>query len=343
VRPVDASVLVVGAGAIGGVIAARIAGSVRRVVVLDANDAHVTAMREQGLELEVLGAHHRVQLEAYSEPDHLKGPFDLALLTVKALHLRAAVTAIHERRLVQHYVCLGNGLVHDLAHQLVGADRLLAGTVEWGATNLGPGRVAQTTIAPTVIGELDGSCQDRTRLVAQALGAVGEVQLTCNIAGQIWSKLMVNSTFSGLGAVAGLLYRDVVANPLGRELAYGLWTEGYDVGCAAGVKMPDVLGVPVKALAVRDAETRGPGDAALAVLMRTAGAVKASMLQDIERGNSTEIDFINGAVVAKGAEYGVPTPLNAGVVELIHAAENGTYSPNPAGFASLRHLVRRAG
>ncbi len=151
---------------------------------------------------------------------------------------------------------------------------------------------------------------------------------------------MVNSTFSGLGTVGGLLYREVVADPLGRELAYGLWTEGYDVGRAAGIEMPDVLGVSAQALALRDANTRGLDEAALAVLMRTAGAVKASMLQDLERGNATEIDFINGAVVAKGAQHGVLTPLNAAVVELVHRAENQTYSPGPAGFESLRDLVR---
>ena len=213
--------------------------------------------------------------------------------------------------LVDTFVSLGNGLVQERVAGIVGEEHLIWGTVEWGATNLGPGHLARTTRGPFIIGEPDGSVRDRTLMLAGALGVVDEAHVTENIRGQVWSKLLVNSAFSGLGAVSGLLYREVVDNHDGREGALAVWPEGYDVGMAQGLELEDVLGVPAGSLVVRGPGDRERADEALDVAMRQAGATKASMLQDLERGLETEVDVINGAVVQKGREYGVDTPLNA--------------------------------
>ena len=221
---------------------------------------------------------------------------------------------------------------------IVGGGKLIIGTVEWGATNLGPGHLAQTTRAPFVVGEPDGVTRDRTRRLAEALGTVADVRVTQNIRGQVWSKLLVNSAFSGLGAISGLLYREVVADPAGREAALAVWREGCDVGLAQGIALDEVLGVPAEALVVRDPEDRSRVDEALEVAMGYAGATKASMLQDLERGAKTEVDVINGGVVEKGREYGVQTPLNERVVELVHAMERDERRPGRDVFEELQAL-----
>jgi 2-dehydropantoate 2-reductase len=167
---------------------------------------------------------------------------------------------------------------------------------------------------------------------------VDEASVTQNIRGQVWSKLLVNSAFSGLGAVSGLLYREVVADPDGREAALAVWREGYDVGMAQELELEDVLGVPAGSLVVRGPEDRERADEALEVAMRQAGATKASMLQDLERGIKTEVDVINGAVVDKGGEYGVDTPLNARVVGMMHAMERGERRPGRDALEELRAL-----
>src|SRR3712207_6103093 len=215
------------------------ADGVRRVAVLDADEEHVARMRA-GLKVDVLGEGRRVALEAHADPDGLDGPFDFALVTLKAPHLEAALAPLVELGLVRTYVSLGNGLVQERIAGIVGEGGLIWGTVEWGATNLGPGRLAQTTRAPFVIGEPDGEIRDRTRLLADALGVVEDVRLTENIGGQVWSKLLVNSSFSGLGAVSGLLYREVMEDPDGREAALALWREGHDVGTAQGLRLEQV-------------------------------------------------------------------------------------------------------
>jgi 2-dehydropantoate 2-reductase len=339
---IDASVLVVGAGAIGGVTAAKMTGWVRRVAVLDADCKHVERMRDPGLDLDVLGEGRRVELEAHADPSSLEGPFDFALVTLKAPHLEAALEPLAGGGLAATYVSLCNGLVQERIAGIVGAENLVWGTVEWGSTNLGPGRLAQTTRAPFVIGEPDGPTRDRTRLLAEALGTVEDVRLTENIRGQVWSKLLVNSSLSGLGAVSGLLYREVMDDPEGREVALALWREGYDVGIAQELALEKVLGVEAGDLVLRGPEDRGRVEEAIEVAMGYAGATKASMLQDLERGLKTEVDVINGAVVDRGREYGVETPVNARVVELLHAMERGERLPGRDVFGDLGDRIRDA-
>jgi 2-dehydropantoate 2-reductase len=327
---IEASVLVVGAGAIGGVTAAKMEGGVRRVSVLDTNREHVERMRDPGLLLDELGEERHVRLDAHADPSDLEGPFDFALVTLKAPHLESALHPLVERGLATTFVSLGNGLVQDRIAAIVGDENLVVGTVEWGATNLGAGHLAQTTRAPFVIGEPEGDTKERTRLLAEVLETVANVRITENISGQVWSKLLVNSAFSGLGAVSGLLYSEVVADPAGREAALAVWREGYDVGMAQGITMDEVA---------RGPEDRQRADEALEVAMGYAGATKASMLQDLEKGVKTEVDVINGGVVERGTEYSVETPLNARVVELMHAMERGERRPGRDTLEELRALA----
>lgn len=336
----SASILVVGGGAIGGVTAARLVeeGVPGRVCVLDANPEHAALMRDPGLELDRLGQRSRVRIESFTDASALDQRFDFALLTLKAPYLEDALDGLLERDAAQSYVSLGNGLVQDRVVGKAGAEKTLAGTVEWGGTNLGPGRLAQTTRAPFVLGELDGKVRERTEALADTLEAAFEVRITRNLQAQIWSKLLLNSAFSGLGVVSGLLYREIAADPGGREAAYGLWREGYEVGLAQGLELEEVVGVEPADLAGAG-DDRTCADAALETAMSHVGATKASMLQDIERGMPTEVDVINGGVVQRGSAHGVPTPLNQRVVELVHAMERGELEPSPRLFEEVLAAV----
>ena len=334
---IDASVLVVGGGAIGGITAAKLAGHVRRVVVLDTNGEHVARLRDPGLTLEENGAEHTVPLEAVGSADELDGEFDFALVAVKSPFHRAALEPLAATGKVESFVSLGNGLIQDRMAEIVGADRLFSCIVEWGGTNLGPGRVVRDTIAPMVVGELDGEARERTRLLAHCLEAVGDVRVTRNLRGQIWSKLLVNSTFTGLSAVSGLRYGAVAEHRDGREAAFAIWTEGVAVGEAEGLELETVYdNVAPRALVDRD-------DAALERIMDVAGNTKPSMLQDLEQGRDTEVDVVNGGVAERGRAHGIATPFNDRVIELVHAMERGERSPAPEELTELVAVAGRDG
>lgn len=332
-------ILVVGAGAIGGVTAAQLTRAGYDIVVLDANTEHVARLRRPGLLFDQLGTEHRVVLDAVDHPDQLTGHFDLALLTLKSLHLRSALAPLVERGMVDTYVSLGNGLVQPVVEEIVGPDRLLIGIVEWGATNLGPGHLRQTTTAPFAVGEADGRVTPRATRVAEILDdAAPCTRASTEILGQVWTKLLLNSTFSGLGAISGGLYGDVAADPLGREVALRLWTEGYDVACALGVALDEIFGIQPHQLVVRGPEDRPAASAAVDVLMQRAAPTKASMLQDLERGARTEVDVINGGVVATADRLGLPAPLNREVVAIVHEYEKGLSAPGPAAYRRIADL-----
>lgn len=238
------SVLVVGAGAIGGVIAAALTDHGHPVQVLDANAEHVARLRHPGLVTDRLGTITTTPIDAVTDADDLGGRFATAVVTVKAPQLAAALAPLAERGLVDTYLSLGNGLVQDRVGGIVGADRLLAGVVEWGATNHGAGHVAQTTTGPFVIGEPDGTTSDRLHAVGELLGDVSDVRTTADIRGQIWSKLLVNSAMSGLGAVTGLRYGQLADHPHGRRALYGLWREGWAAPPRACVWTPSWASTP---------------------------------------------------------------------------------------------------
>jgi 2-dehydropantoate 2-reductase len=324
---IDARVLVVGAGAIGGVVAAKMAPAVRRVAVLDADAEHVAKMRDPGLVFEERGVEHTVPLDAVTGPEELDGHYDLALVAVKAPLHEAALRPLAERDLADAFVSVGNGLIQDRLAGIVGAERLLACLVEWGGTNLGPGRLVRDTVAPMVVGELDGAVRERTRLLARCLEPVGEVRITDNVRGMIWSKLLLNTAFTGLSAVSGLRYGGVAEHPAGREAAVGIWAEGLEVGEAEALTLEPVLGVaPAEVVPESDAVER---------LMAIAGNTKPSMLQDLEHGRATEVDVVNGGVAGRGRGHGIATPLNDRVVELVHSMERGERKPSPDCLAEV--------
>lgn len=313
-------------------------GAVRRVVALDADREHVARLRDPGLRLELLGETRTVALEAHASVEELDGEFDFALIAVKAPAIEAALTPLAARDIVQTYVSLGNGLVHDRISAIVGSQRLLVGTVELGATNLGPAHVRQTTSNPFVIGELDGRVRERTRALARVLEPVDEVRVTGNIRGQLWSKLLVNSTLSGLGVVGGCTYGEVAENPEGRQAIFEVWREGHRIGVRQGLDLEPVLGIEPEALASEDERER---ETALEVVVHQAGATRASMLQDVERGLRTEVDVINGGVVTTANRVGASAALNASIVEIVQGFERGVGSPSPQLFARVRRGAER--
>lgn len=337
-QTIDASLLVIGGGAIGGTAAARMTGHVRRVVVLDADADHVRRLRDPGLELVEPEGTRTVQMEAVASADELDETFDFALVAIKSPH-HSALAPLAGRGIAEVFVSLGNGLIQDRLAGIVGGERLLVGLVEWGGTNLGPGRLVRDTEAPIVIGELDGEPTERVQRLAAALAPVGEIKLTSNARGSIWSKLLVNSTFTGLSAVSGLRYGEVAAHPVGREAVFGLWREGMAVGAAEGLRLEPVFRMDPRQLLVHGSEDRATAEAALDDAMGRYGATKPSMLQDLEAGRATEVDVVNGGVVERGRARGVPTPLNDRVVALVHSMERGERSPSPASFSELAELL----
>ncbi len=335
----DGSVLIVGGGAIGGVTAGLLAPGSTRLAVLDASADHVTKMRSPGLRVTIDGQDRLVALNAYTSASELDGPFEFGLFTLKATNLEAAAGRLAELGLVETYVSLGNGLVQDHLARIVGEERVVAGVVEFGASNLGPGHVARTSVGAITLGEPGRPLQDRTRRLAEVVSPAAEIHLTDNILGAIWSKLLLNCTFSALGAISGLTTGEAVSSSDGTRAALTLWREAYNVSQALGIQLEPVLATDPAEL-VTDVVGEESATRTLRRLIAIVYDTKASMLQDLERGARTEVDVICGAVSEKGSAVGCPTPANDLIVGIVHEIERGD---RPLGGSAVAEAAAAGG
>src|SRR3954470_3773138 len=189
-------ILVIGGGAIGGITAAGLDAD---VVVLDAKAEHAARMRDPGL---VINDATPVPLDAVTaDPE---GQFDFALIAIKAPLHEAVIPGLAARGGIGAFCTLGNGLIQDRIEGMVGRGNLLAALVEWGGTNAGPGHLVRDSEGGYVVGELDGSITERAAALVETMQPIGRSRVTDNIRGMIWTKLLINSTFTGLSAVSGL-------------------------------------------------------------------------------------------------------------------------------------------
>lgn len=162
-------------------------------------------------------------------------------------------------------------------------------------------------------------------MVGDVLSHMGHAEIEDNFMGARWLKLMLNCSMSGLSAALGTPYQDVLNSDKAMTCLSYLASEVVQVSRAAGVHIKDVNGLNTAEIA--DFTTASELERSKGYLYRNYYPLrsgKASMLQDLERGVKTEINVINGFVCSAGEKYGVPTPFNDKVVELITCIENGT-------------------
>lgn len=310
---------VLGAGSLGSAMGAALAEAGSEVWLVSRNRAHVDAIRARGLEVRTDHGERTVRVDAAVDCAGL-APVDLLIVLVKSFDTRkaieAAMPAVGEHTIV---MSLQNGLGHEeVLGAVVGRERLIAGRTYVGGQLLAPGIVlAGTQGKRTIVGELDGRITDRVRAVAAEFERAGlATTASDNILGTIWDKLLVNAATGALAGITRLPYGRLYAVPEVEATAIAAVTEGMAVARAAGI-------------AISYTDPREPW---LAAGKGLPFDFKASILQSLERGSVTEIDWINGAVVREGRRLGVPTPVNDTLVACIKGLEHGlhaTGSPAP--------------
>jgi 2-dehydropantoate 2-reductase len=164
---------------------------------------------------------------------------------------------------------------------------------------------------------------------------------TSNLWGERWSKLVANVMGNGLSACTGLTTRDMVADDAIRGFAARLGSEAIRIGQALGYDLEEVFHLDPEIIA-----RAGEGDAAarntydehrLAETSKGGGgAHRPSMGQDMVKGRRTEIEYLNGFVVDKGATIGIDAPANAALTDIVKRVERGDAKPSPELIRGLR-------
>ena len=297
-----------GAGALGCAIGGTLAAAGSDVTLIDPFQAHVDSINRDGLRMKVGDAERIVKVRAALDSDGLEPP-DLVIVLVKSFHTRSAIEgALSIIGPQTALMSLQNGMGHEeILAEVAGREHVLAGKTYVGGVMLGPGHIiAGTQDKRTVIGELDGRVSERAKAIAAEFA---RAELPCevsdNIMGVMWDKLLINVSTGALSGITGQVYGSLYAVPEIEATAIAAVAEAMAVAAASGVKL----------------SIKAPRDAWVMAAEGLPYEFKTSMLQSLEKGSITEIDFINGSVVRAGRKYNVPTPVNETLVAAIKGIE----------------------
>ena len=318
---------ILGCGAIGTVMGAYMTYNGCDVDLIDSYEDHVNALNEKGAHI-IGTVDFTVPVKAI-KPEQMTGIYDVIFLLTKQTANDAVLPGLLEHLGPNSTVCtLQNGVPEPYVASYVGENRTVGGTVLWGATFIQPG-VSELTQDLSrndhlfEIGEMDGSMGPRIKEVARILGYMGAAKITDSLMASRWGKLINNACMSGMSAACGATFGEVLDNPYARACLSYIGKEVNDCCQAAGYKLPILLHEQSpETLDLKDQAMFDDNQRMFLTMYSDMRAAKASMLQDLEKGKQTEVKMINGFVCQAGDKYGIDTPFNDKVVEIVTKIEN---------------------
>ncbi|MGD0582063.1 MAG: ketopantoate reductase family protein [Bacteroidales bacterium] len=322
----DLSILVVGAGAIGGITAAILKRSGYDVEIIAKYDDYAGLISSSGFHISGARGNFIQKMKAWSAPTAETGRKDIILLATKATDMmEAAREVVHLLKDDGLMVSLQNGICEDDLAKIAGRNRIVGCVVAWGATMISRGDLFMSSTGEFVIGYLDGNRDERLENISEILSSIVPVRITDNIMGHLYSKLIINSCITLPGAISGLHVGKMLSERKIRKIFIEIMREALAVSVKMGIKVEkfgkrlDFYRVVEKEGLIADLKRH--------LLMRIIGfryrKLRSSSLQSLERGKPTEVDYFNGYIARNGSLHGVDTPVNTAIVKIIHEIEAG--------------------
>ena len=336
-------IAVIGAGAIGGITAALMAKAGLDVTLVCKHPDITAQARDPGLQLTGFCGEQVIPLNAVTDIAELSGTYDLCLIATKAYDMpdaaRRMLPLLREDSLV---VSMQNGICTDDLAAAVGIERTVGCVIGWGATMHSHGRLEMTSGGDFVIGMPHGLRPPRLEALKAALEAVVPTRISEDIFAELYSKLIVNSCITSLGAVCGLTLGEMMKRNDARKIFLAVIFEAMDVARAIPVQVPPYGGKLdyYRLIAGTSALDRLRRHLTIRVVGLKYSRLKSSSLQSLERGRPTEINWFNGYIAARGQALDVPCPVNARLTAMIREIEQGkrrigTENLQDSAFASL--------
>lgn len=340
--PTHRKIAVLGAGAIGSSISASLTKAGHDVTVIDQWPAQVEALKAGGLKIQMPDEVLEVPIRALHLCDLASAnlEFDIVFLAVKSNDDRWLSEFIKPYLKSDGVlVPTQNGMNDDTVASIIGRDRVIGCAMELSAEIFTPGLVKRNTPPKTTwfaVGELDGYFTPRAKEIAAILGDVGRCDVTNNIYGAKWTKLIANTMTMGPFGLLGLGNSDAAALPGMFDISVQLGKESLAVGAALGYRIEPIFGL-------RADEFAGSGDENLVTAMKTllqhVSRGRTAPIHDHIKGRTSEMEWIPGVVARKGRELGIPTPGNDAVVEIDRSINKGEIKMDRSNFALLQAKV----
>lgn len=320
-------VAIMGVGSLGTIAGALISKNGGEVTLIDANKEHVDVLNKNGATVIGKMELNNVPVTAIT-PEEMEGIYDIVILLAKQTYNNVALPQLLPHLGPNSVVCtLQNGIPEDSVGQVIGRDRVVGGVVGWGATWIKPGISELTSDVSAMryeIGEYNGERTERIEKIASMLSLSGECVIVDNLPGIRWAKLIQNATLSGMSAALGVTYAEILDNDKAISCASHVGNEIVKIVRKKEIILEDLVpGWSYYSLEFNDKEGLKRANEWLGQYFLPHRPLKASMLQDMEKGRKCEIDQIVGVACEWGRKLGIETPINDTIVKIVKAFEAG--------------------
>ena len=314
-QELNMKIAIVGIGAMGGLFAARLALKVSTVYLIEKSPSIIDAVRVHGLRLHDGEGLHVVH-PAIGLAADFSEPVDMLLVFTKGFHTRDAIESC--RHLVgpsTSVVSLQNGLGNaEILSSVVASQQIVIGVTNHPADLMAPGEIHSCGEGEIRLWSWRNGGDERAKAIAQLLSAAG---LTCiadpETAMRVWEKVAFNTALNSICAVTRLDVGAVACSSPGIQLALSIVEEVAAVATASGSRF-----------------NTARVEAAIRYAFAHQSAHKPSMLQDIETGRATEVDFISGAVIKSAQSLNVKIPVTVALDSLIRLIEHSSSTSGAA-------------
>ena len=350
-------IAVLGAGAMGGIVAIGLHRGGQDVTIIDPWKPHAEAIRTTGFHVTghyggrpidwkgVIPALHTDEL------DQLHGPLDVVFLSVKGYNTRRMCELI-EPHLAQDgmVVSVQNGINEPTIAEVVGPQRTIGCETMMSGQTWEPGHIHRTSgsrqgVIDYMVGEYEGGITPRVELLAQLLrDNVGTCGVSANVMDEVWTKFVVNCGGNLLAAVTSWDTRELALNGTTR-LRWALQAEAIAVGEQLGVKFGSFGGSVGIVLGPEDIRQAARGERpdleeqVLETAKKSVVVVRPSTIHDALRGTPMEVEELNGYVVVQGSELEVPVPYNRAITRVARLVNEHVLRPYPSNLALFREYL----
>jgi 2-dehydropantoate 2-reductase len=320
----DLSLVVVGAGAIGGITAALLKKSGYNVEIICRDAEYTSIISNKGIEVSGECGELTISMPAYSSFSDVKDKKDIMLYATKATDIPES--AQQARGILKengYVISMQNGICEDALAAVFGKERIIGCVIGWGATMVSRGKMVMTSGGDFIIGYPWKAPDPFLDDLAAILSSIVPVRVTDNIFGHLYSKLTINSCITSLGAICGLFLGKMLTFKKIRKIFIEIIHEAVMVADALNIKI-EVFGGKLDFRKF----LKGNNffyDIRRHFMLRIIGfryrRLKSSSLQSLERGRVTEVDYLNGYIAQNGRRMNIQVPINSAIVDMIHEIE----------------------
>lgn len=340
---VGKKIAIVGSGANGSSIGADLIKAGHDVTLIDQWPAHIEAIRKDGLFIQMPHETSHVTANAFHLCDvaTFREAFDYVLILVKAYDIRWAAHLIAPYlKSTGLAVAVQNGMTADISAEIFGIHRTLGCVIEISSGMFEPGKVVRHSPPPRswfAVGAMSAETKGREHEVADLLRLAGACEIVDDIHATKWMKLVSNCTTLVTTAILDLPLHAATEMPGMEEFMLKAGQEALDVGVALGLPI-----LPIFGLTPQDVTESNRVVGTLLDTLKagfTLPQTTTTVLQDWGKGRHSEVNEINGLVVAKAREIGISTPANLAVCELARRIEHGELRPGKENLQQLLTLM----